>query len=100
MLTVKNEYVLVISLALGFVYFRHRRLFRSSECSSSRRQERREAKYVPRVKHVTPWAPGLVAERDLPARTVRLVSSEGGSGCDFTDRWTAGGQGSQPKRTK
>lgn len=41
-----------------------------------------------------------MAKRDLPERTVRLVSSEGGSGCDFTDRWMAGGQGRQPKRTK
>lgn len=35
-----------------------------------------------------------MAKRDLPERTVRLVSSEGGSGCDFPDGWLGGREAS------
>lgn len=72
LLTIQNEYVLVISLALGFVYlFIHPTdkwaarpccPFRSSECSSDRRQERTETKYVPCASHVTSRDPGLMAK--------------------------------------
>lgn len=78
MLTVKNEYVLVISLALGFVYLfirptdnwaaRPCRPFRSSECNSDRRQERTETKYVPCASHATSRDPGLMAKRGLSER--------------------------------
>ena len=57
LLMIQNEYVLVISLALGFVYlFIHPTdkwaarpccPFRSSECSSDRRQERTETNMYP-----------------------------------------------------
>ena len=72
LLTIQNEYVLVISLALGFVYlFIHPTdkwaarpccPVRSSECSSDRRQEMTETKYVPCASRVTSRDPGLMAK--------------------------------------